>query len=145
MQFKVAAALALASTVAAGYNATTTEVVTSFTTYCPEATTLTYGGSTYTVTEATTLTITNCPCTITKPVYTSSSVAAPTTAPVYSNGTTTAVPPPVVPTTTAVGTISATVKPSTSASVVPASGAGKTFAASGASLAGLLGLVAYLL
>jgi hypothetical protein len=83
MQFKAAAALAFASTVAAGYNATTTEVVTSFTTYCPEATTLTFGGSTYTVTEATTLTITNCPCTLTKPVYTSSSVYCNTWYPPY--------------------------------------------------------------
>ena len=30
-----------------------------------------HNGITYTVTEATTLTITNCPCTVTKPVYTS--------------------------------------------------------------------------
>ncbi|KAH7123036.1 hypothetical protein EDB81DRAFT_813472 [Dactylonectria macrodidyma] len=48
----------------------TTEVVTSLTTYCPAATTLTYGDKTYTVTEATTLTITDCPCTVSKPVYT---------------------------------------------------------------------------
>ncbi len=40
------------------------EVVTEFTTYCPEPTTLTYGTKTITVTGATTLTITDCPCTI---------------------------------------------------------------------------------
>ncbi|KAM0344981.1 hypothetical protein ACHAPU_006860 [Fusarium lateritium] len=48
----------------------TTEVVTHLTTYCPAATTLTYGDKTYTVTEATTLTIEDCSCTITKPVAT---------------------------------------------------------------------------
>ena len=40
---------------------TVTEVLTSFTTFCTEATSLTYGGQTYTVTSATTLTITACP------------------------------------------------------------------------------------
>ena len=44
---------------------TTTEVVTSYETYCPGPTTITEGSSTYTVTEATTLTITDCPCTLT--------------------------------------------------------------------------------
>ncbi|KAF4976275.1 hypothetical protein FZEAL_7043 [Fusarium zealandicum] len=46
----------------------TTQVVTAITTYCPGPTTLTHGDNTYTVTEATTLTITDCPCTISKPV-----------------------------------------------------------------------------
>lgn len=53
------------------YNGTvayTTEVVTHLTTYCPESTSLTVGGTTYTVSEATTLTISDCSCTITKPV-----------------------------------------------------------------------------
>lgn len=49
----------------------TTEVVTEYTTYCPSPTSIEHGGVTYTVTEATTLTITNCPCTVTKPVYSS--------------------------------------------------------------------------
>ena len=49
-----------------GAAATVTEVVTSFTTYCPAATTLTFNDKVYTVTAATTLTITDCPCTITK-------------------------------------------------------------------------------
>lgn len=38
-----------------------TEVVTAYTTFCPEATEITHAGETYTVSEATTLTITNCP------------------------------------------------------------------------------------
>lgn len=49
----------------------TTEVVTAYTTYCPAATQITHGTNTYTVTEATTLTISDCPCTVSKPVYTS--------------------------------------------------------------------------
>ncbi|GAO13636.1 uncharacterized protein UV8b_01744 [Ustilaginoidea virens] len=48
----------------------TTEVVTALTTYCPEAGVVTVGNKTYTVTEATTLTITDCPCTVHKPVPT---------------------------------------------------------------------------
>jgi cell division septation protein DedD len=55
----------------------TTEVVTHLTTYCPGATTLTYGDKTYTVTKATTLTIEDCSCTITKPVATGTGYAAP--------------------------------------------------------------------
>lgn len=49
----------------------TTSIVTAYTTYCPEATKITYGTHTYTVTEATTLTIEDCPCTVTMPVHTS--------------------------------------------------------------------------
>merc|ERR1712072_118669 len=59
-----------------------TDVVTAYTTYCPEPTKITHKGETYTVSEATTLTITNCPggCTVTKPA--SSAVVPETTAPV---------------------------------------------------------------
>lgn len=39
-------------------------VVTEFTTYCPEATTIVTNGKTYTATGETTLTITDCPCTV---------------------------------------------------------------------------------
>jgi hypothetical protein len=56
----------------------TTTVVNSLTTFCPFATTITHGPKTYTVTAATTLTITDCPCTISLPVYTSTSVACST-------------------------------------------------------------------
>lgn len=61
---------ALPALVAAAYDnetvITITEhsVVTEFTTYCPESTTLTFNNKTYTVTEPTTLTITDCPCTL---------------------------------------------------------------------------------
>ena len=56
----------------------TTTVVASLTTFCPFATTITHGAHTYTVESATTLTITDCPCTISLPVYTSTSVACST-------------------------------------------------------------------
>merc|ERR1712070_883065 len=65
-----------------------TDVVTAYTTYCPEPTKITHKGETYTVSEATTLTITNCPsgCTVTKPassaVVSSAPVVPETTAPV---------------------------------------------------------------
>lgn len=48
----------------------TTEVVKGYTTYCPSATSFAMNNQTYTVSSATTLTITDCPCTITKPVET---------------------------------------------------------------------------
>ncbi|KAI2625887.1 hypothetical protein GGR54DRAFT_520908 [Hypoxylon sp. NC1633] len=159
MKFSIAA-VAFAAGVSANYpagNATqyTTEVVTSYETYCPGPTQITYGTNTYTVTEATTLTITDCPCTISKPVYTTSSVSCATctpasvspVAPVYP----TSIPaPPVYPNTTAAApTTTAAVYPTggapgttTSATSIPTAGAGKVAALSGAGLAGLLGLFA---
>jgi len=134
MQFSTATLIAVAATaVSAWYNGTevTTDVVTAYTTYCPEATTITHGSQTYTATASQTLTITNCPCTITKPVVTSSVVycntCAPTSSPVYAN------------TSAPVSTAKATPSP------ITASSGNKAFALSGASLAGLLGLAAYIL
>lgn len=140
MQYSVVALAALVATVSAsgyGYKnestpVYTTEVVTSYETYCPGPTTITYGEQTYTVTEATTLTITDCPCTVVKPVYTSS-VVAPTHVPVYPNATTTEV--------------GSTAMPSSMPTTTPieANSGNKAIAFSGASLAGLLGLAAYIL
>ncbi|KAH6716928.1 hypothetical protein BKA61DRAFT_314999 [Leptodontidium sp. MPI-SDFR-AT-0119] len=45
-----------------------TITTTAITTYCPYPTEIVHNSKTYTVTEATTLTITDCPCTVTKPV-----------------------------------------------------------------------------
>lgn len=119
----------------------TTEVVTAYTTYCPEATEITHGGVTYTVTEATTLTITDCPCTIVKPVTTSS---IPTSAPVYANSTSAA-----TKATTASGTVSVATSAGTSAtassSPITASSGNKAATLSGAALAGLVGLAAFVL
>lgn len=83
MQFKLLASLALAGSAFAASNSSdviVTEVVTAYTTYCPEPTTIVTNGKTYTVTEATTLTITDCPCTIvsTSSVAPSSSETAST-------------------------------------------------------------------
>jgi len=72
MRFSIALTALAASVASASYgygnttDYTTTEVVTSYTTYCPSPTQITHGTHTYTVTSATTLTITNCPCTLTK-------------------------------------------------------------------------------
>jgi hypothetical protein len=49
---------------------TSTKVVSQYTTYCPEPTTVTINSKKYTVTKATTLTITDCPCTIVEPCET---------------------------------------------------------------------------
>jgi len=154
MQYSAVAVLALAATASASYNVSTpvvsytTEVYTEYTTVCPAATELTYNGVTYTATESTTLTITNCPCTVVKPVTTSSYVycatctpVAPTYTPVYptTNGTTTAPAVTVAPT----GSYSAA--PTATQTQVAANGANQAMAFSGASLAGLLGLAAYIL
>lgn len=149
MQFTVALVAAFAAAASATYtNGTvvyTTEVFTAYTTVCPAATELTFNGKTYTATTSTTLTITNCPCTVIKPV-TTSAVVAPSSVPVYVNTTTPAVvaTTPVVA-TTAVGTTSVKTTSTPVPSTITASGANKAMAFSGASLAGLLGLAAYLL
>lgn len=148
MQFSVVALAALVATASASYtNGTvmyTTEVYTAYTTVCPAATELTFNGKTYTATESTTLTITNCPCTVVKPV-TTSSVVAPSSAPVYANTTTPAAATTPAATKSAVGTTSAKASAPATPSTITASGANKAMAFSGASLAGLLGLAAYLL
>ncbi|KUI62429.1 Cell wall protein SED1 [Cytospora mali] len=64
----VSMAAAQNTTLPAGHvfpNATAVLVVDYFTTWCPEATVLTYNSKYYTATGPTELTITDCPCTIT--------------------------------------------------------------------------------
>ncbi|KAK0107042.1 hypothetical protein ONS95_003753 [Cadophora gregata] len=147
MQYTAVAVLALAATASAAYkNETvsyTTEVVTDYVTYCPVATTLTYGHVTYTAKESETVTIPGT-YTVVKPVTTSSAVA-PTYTPVYPTANATTVAP--VPTTYPAGTAAPTVAPTATPAPSPitANGAGKTMALSGASLAGLVGLAAFLL
>ncbi|KAJ2993299.1 hypothetical protein NUW58_g1882 [Xylaria curta] len=162
MKFAIAAA-ALVAGVSASYpaysaapNVTyTTKVVTSYETYCPGPTQITYGTNTYTVTEATTLTITDCPCTVSVPVYTTSSVhcstcsapAYPThsvpSGPVYPTANTTAVHPTPTPEIPATGGVYPSTTPSTTP--IPTAGAGKVAALSGAAFAGLVGMVAFAL
>ncbi|KAK2625287.1 hypothetical protein QTJ16_005656 [Diplocarpon rosae] len=151
MQFSTVAALALAATASAYYNGTvvyTTEIHEVYTTVCPVATEFAFNGITYTATEATTLTITNCPCTVVKPVVTSTYVYCATCAPTYtpppsyptSNGTTPAAGP------TAVGTETYPVSPPASTTApLTANGGNKVMAVSGGSLAGVFALAAFLL
>ncbi|CAM1500726.1 Fc.00g098880.m01.CDS01 [Cosmosporella sp. VM-42] len=146
MKFSVAAVLAAAAGVSAGAyggNVTyTTEVVDVYTTYCPGPTEITHGGKTYTITEATTFTITDCPCTITKPVITTSAVVCHNCpAPGYTNSTLI----PVVPTTVpgvATGTGSKPAPTGETPTEVPTAGAAKVAAAG---LAGIVGLAAFVL
>jgi hypothetical protein len=159
MQFTVVALAALVATASASAfekrnNETvyyTTEVHTAYTTVCPAATQLTFNGVTYTVSESTTLTITNCPCTVVKPVTTSSVVycntCVPSSAPVYANTTAPAVATTAAatPTKGSVGTTSAKASASATPSTITASGANKAMAFSGFSLAGLLAIAAYVL
>jgi hypothetical protein len=101
----VATFVAAANAMAYNYTAPPvyeTTVVSEYTTVCPGPTEIPIGpGKTITVTEATTLTITDCPCTVSKPVYTPAPSEAPSkgpskvpTTPIYT--------PPVVPGSSAV-------------------------------------------
>lgn len=64
------------------------EVVESYTTYLPEATTLVENNQTYTVTGPTNLTVTNCPCTRTHTYNTKTvTTCANGSAPVMANNT----------------------------------------------------------
>jgi len=145
-----------------------TEVVTAFTTFCPEATLLTHAGSTITVSQATTLTITNCHggCTITHlsssstpvaPVsesstlvpYTSvsaSSSASPVAPVSYSSAPVIAPYPSSNGTTPAgpTGTAAASGTSSATSSSVPYTGAATKLNVAGAGLLALFGLVAAL-
>ncbi|KAL2175778.1 uncharacterized protein P884DRAFT_271098 [Thermothelomyces heterothallicus CBS 202.75] len=153
-----AAVLALASGAMAavagnGTVSYTTEVVTAVTTFCPGPTEIAYGSVTYTVTEATTLTITDCPCTIKKPVTTISSVVCHN-CPSYTNGTATTASATSVQTPAGTITLPANPPvntpanpPATTGSGSPpiTAGAGRTTVLSGGALAGLLGLAAFVL
>ncbi|KAG5978726.1 hypothetical protein E4U55_006025 [Claviceps digitariae] len=119
----------------------TTEVVDQYVTYCPGAMKITHGHKVYTMTKPGTLTITDCPCTITRPVLTTSTVichdnncSAPTSAPTDT---------PVVVSPT--GGMITPSKSAPSSPPQPTSGAGKVVGLSGAALAGIVGLAAFIL
>lgn len=82
MQFSIAAlavaAVGVAATAHHGNVTYTTVTTDKIEYYCPGPTEIVHGSKTYTVTEETTLTITDCPCTVTKPVLTSTEVACHT-------------------------------------------------------------------
>ncbi|ATY60566.1 clock-controlled protein 6 [Cordyceps militaris CM01] len=131
MKFSVASLIAVAVGASAYSNVTvTTEVVDVYTTYCPEATQITHGTKTYTVTAPTTLTISECPCTITRPVTVVSSVVC------HNCPKPTGAPPAPAPTSN--GTVPVNPTPS---AIPPTAGAAKAVPA----LAGLVGLFAALL
>jgi len=179
MRFAVAAAAVGLATVAAAQNVTVsasdvyvTDVVTAYTTYCPEATKVTVGGQTYTVSEATTLTITSCSggCTVTSKVSSStpavvapvsstlalttsavvvpgapsasSSIVVPVSGAPYPSTNGTAVGPYASGTAAASGTGSAASGTSTGAPMTGA--ASKTVFSAGAGFLALFGLVAAL-
>jgi len=66
MRFSIAALAALA----AGALANTTETVTQYTTYCPEATTISHSGHTYSISTPGHITMTHGPFTVTRPLIT---------------------------------------------------------------------------
>merc|ERR1712144_190379 len=138
---------------------TTTEIVKTYTTYCPAPTTVVQGNHTYTVTEATTLTITDCPCTATNtyPGTTSTITIGTTTTycpvptTIITGGSTYPATTPEVPATTAPyptasmetsgyasGTVSATPSGPTQ---IESNGAGIQQVGFGAMVAGLIALV----
>ncbi|GAO18470.1 uncharacterized protein UV8b_07280 [Ustilaginoidea virens] len=141
MKFSLAFLAAAAGVSAhSSFNGTVvTEVVSSYVTYCPGPTQITHGNKTYTVTEATTLTITDCPCTIHRPVVTTPVVVCNTCGVNYPNTTAPIVNPPASATPTK-GTTAPSVTPA-----VPTAAAGKVVALSGAGLAGIVGLAAFVL
>ncbi|THV54976.1 hypothetical protein BGAL_0016g00190 [Botrytis galanthina] len=172
MQFSTVAMISALAVSASAYGNSSiaavwvTDVVTSFVTVCPAATSFSFNGVTYTATESETVTITNCPCTISKPVYTTSSVicntctAAPTapvssaaaisSAPAWGNNTAPAATGGVTTSKGSVGTTSAPAagsspSASTTAPIVVSNNGNRAIALSGASLAGLLGVAAYIL
>ncbi|KAF3392827.1 hypothetical protein F1880_008542 [Penicillium rolfsii] len=147
MRFSFAAVVAALAAGVVAQDAVT-ETVTAFTTYCPEATTLVHGSSTYSISTPGHITMTGT-FTVTRPLITqtvtqcnkcSSSTPLPTT-PVSSVSSVSSTP--LVP--TAVGATNTAV--STPAASQPAFNAGAINAATGAGagLAAVFGAVALLL
>ncbi|KAG9581280.1 hypothetical protein KCU77_g16282, partial [Aureobasidium melanogenum] len=91
-----ASAAYINGTAAANGTVYTTEVVTAYTTVCPAATSGAYvttiNSKAYTISSATTITVTNCPCTLVKPMATASSMTS-SMASSSKNGTATATKP----------------------------------------------------
>ncbi|KAL3233691.1 hypothetical protein RNJ44_03731 [Nakaseomyces bracarensis] len=80
---------------------TDVEVVTAYTTYCPEPTEIIHGNKTITVTAPTTLTVTDCPCTLTETRCETTPGGVGTTKTLLPK------PEPVVPTTVKSSTLAA--------------------------------------
>ncbi|KAJ5234549.1 uncharacterized protein N7469_003717 [Penicillium citrinum] len=160
MRFSVAAAITMAAGAFAGV---VTETVTDYTTYCPEATSIVHGGSTYSVPSAGTVTLSNGPYTVTRPLVTQTvtqcnkctSSAVPTAPAVSSSAPASSVPvyssTPLVPSGADATGAPAPSSPSgagasTPAPSQPAFNAGTMNAAgAGAGLAAVFGAAALLL
>jgi hypothetical protein len=147
MKFTAIAAAAFVGAVAASSNGTevtVTETVSSYVTYCPLPTTIVENNHTYTVTEPTTLTITDCPCTRTKTYTTITTSTCDDACP----GTPTDGPVVTYPNTTVVVPTGGPVPPSNVTEVPPPppfEGAASRATIAGGALAGIVGIVAYLL
>ncbi|KAJ5178887.1 hypothetical protein N7492_002097 [Penicillium capsulatum] len=152
MRFSIAA---LTAALVAGVSANaSTEVVTQYTTYCPEATSIVHGSHTYSISTPGHITFTNGPYTVTRPLMTqtvtqcnkcASSTPLPTT-PVRSPSTPAVASTPYVP-TGAGPQASGTSAPSSGASPsqTPYNAAGRTVAGAGAGLAAVFGAAVLLL
>jgi len=154
MQFLTAAAAValLASSVAAfpSNGTTTTEVVNVYVTYCPVATTIYDGDHTVVVEQPGEVTLSHGPYTVTRPVYTTSSVicsdgcTTPAAIPVptgHSNGTIPVVPTYVAPTPA----VSSSGLPVGAPTAIPTAGAARVAGAAGAGLAAVLGFAVFAL
>ncbi|UKZ81560.1 hypothetical protein TrVFT333_009332 [Trichoderma virens FT-333] len=116
-----ATSVATATSASQSAGATTiTEVVTSYTTYCPGSTVFTAGSSTYTVTQATTLTITDCPCTLTHTISNGATITSESTPAAQTGATESATSSPVAwNSTLATGGVTTTATGGATAPTVP--------------------------
>ncbi|CAG8385495.1 unnamed protein product [Penicillium salamii] len=152
MRFSIAALVAgAAGAVASGV---TTEVVTAYTTYCPEATSIVHGSQTYSISTPGHITMTNGPYTVTRPIQTSAvtqcqscSTAVPqvsaSSVPVIPIAPTAAASTPLVPGVDATGSAGASGTPVPSP--VFNAAAANAAAGAGAGLAAVFGAFALLL
>jgi len=145
MRFSIAAFVALAAGAFAGSSSAvsyTTETVTSYETYCPEATTISHSGTTYVVSAPSTVTLSGGSYTVTRPLLSSTiticNACATGTAPTAVSSTVPTVSPVYTGTTVAV----------TATTTAPAplfTNGANHLAGAGVGLAGLAGVAAFLL
>ncbi|CAI7635410.1 unnamed protein product [Penicillium bialowiezense] len=154
MRFSIAALVAGA--VGAVASGVTTEVVTAYTTYCPEATSIVHGSQTYSISTPGHITMTNGPYTVTRPIQTSTvtqcqscSTAVPqvsaSSVPLIPVAPTAAASTPLIPNAEATGSAGASA--GTPSPSMPAynAGAANAAAGAGAGLVAVFGAVALLL
>ncbi|CAG7931925.1 unnamed protein product [Penicillium olsonii] len=152
MRFSIAALVVATGAVA---SSVTTEVVTAYTTYCPEATSIVHGSQTYSIATPGHITMTNGPYTVTRPIQTSTvtqcqscSTAVPqvsaSSVPVIPVAPSGAASTPLVPNADATGSAGASGTPVPSMPAFNA-GAANAAAGAGAGLAAVFGAVALLL